>query len=85
VPFDEKEFMKRIYERWEKEWKTEKADRVAAIHNVLVDAVASEKAHIDEVIIALELLLQETLSEKKTQITAQSTFAVETLPTEIKG
>lgn len=84
MPFDEKEFMRMLYERWEKEWREEKANRVALIHNALVDAIAAEKAHIDEIIIALELLLQETLSVKKTQVDAQSSIAVEQLPEDKK-
>ena len=85
MPFDEKEFMKMIFERWEKQWKEEKNERVAMIHNCLVDAIGGKKAHVDEVIIALEILLQETLEAKMTQIRAESRIAVETLPTEIKG
>jgi len=85
MPFDEKEFLKLIYERWEKEWKEEKNNHVATIHNVLVDALANEKAHVDEIIIALEILLQETLQAKMEQIRSESRIAVEPLPTEIKG
>ena len=85
MPFDEKEFMKMIFERWEKQWKEEKNERVATIHNCLVEAIAEKKAHVDEVIIALEILLQETLEVKMAQIRAESRIAVETLPTEIKG
>lgn len=74
-----------IRKEWEKEWREEKADCVANIHNALVDALAAEKGHIDEIIIALEILLQEMISEKKSQIDTQSRIAVETLPSEIKG
>lgn len=85
VPFDEKEFMKMLFERWEKQWKEEKNERVATIHNALVDAIAAHKGHVDEVIIALEILLQETLEAKMSQIRAESQVAVERLPTEIKA
>jgi hypothetical protein len=82
MPFDEKEFMKMIYESWEKQWKEEKNDRVATIHNSLIEVLAKEKAHIDEVIIALEILLRESVDEKMTQIHSESKIAVETLPRE---
>lgn len=85
MPFDEKEFMKMLFERWEKQWKEEKNERVATIHNALVDAIAAHKGHVDEVIIALEILLQETLEAKMSQIRAESQVAVERLPTEIKA
>jgi predicted RNA-binding protein with EMAP domain len=74
-----------IRKEWEKEWREEKAECVANIHNALVDALAAEKGHIDEIIIALEILLQEMISEKKSQIDTQSRIAVETLPSEIKS
>jgi hypothetical protein len=85
MPFDEKEFMKLIFERWEKEWKEEKNERVATIHNSLIEVLAKEKVHIDEVIIALEVLLRESIDEKLGQIRSESKIAVETLPKEVKG
>jgi len=84
MPFDEKEFMKMIYENWEKQWKEEKNDRVATIHNSLIEVLAKEKAHIDEVIIALEILLRESVDEKMAQIRSESKIAVETLPAGVK-
>jgi len=69
---------------WEKKWRQEKADRTATIHNALVDTIATNKAHVDELIIALEILLHETLELKMAQIRTQSQIAVETLPKEIK-
>lgn len=85
MPFDEKEFLKMVYENWEKEWKEEKNERVATIHNSLVEALAEQKGHVDEIIIALEILLRETLDAKMSQIRAESRIAVETLPKEIKA
>lgn len=74
-----------IHKEWERKWREEKASRTATIHNALVDAIAAHKAHVDEVIIALEILLHETLEQKTAQIRAESQIAVETLPREIKG
>lgn len=59
-------------EAWEKEWKDEKSARVAEIHNRLVVILAEERAHIDEIIIALEILLKESLEAKMKIIRRQS-------------
>ena len=73
-----------IRKEWEKEWREEKADRVATIHNALVDTIATHKAHVDELIIAIELLLHETLDAKIEQIRVESRITVEQLPATIK-
>jgi len=64
MPLDEKELMGIIFQRWEKEWKEQKNEQVAKLYNQIVEIVAKEKAHIDEIIIALELALQEAVSAK---------------------
>jgi light-regulated signal transduction histidine kinase (bacteriophytochrome) len=74
-----------IRKEWEKEWREEKANHVATVHNALVDVVAAHKAHVDEIIIALEILLRETLDAKMAQIRAESQIAVERPPTDVKG
>jgi len=63
--------IKAIHDALEKEWRQAKAERVAKIHNRLILVLAEEQAHIDEVIIAMELLLQETLEAKKKIIETQ--------------
>jgi predicted nucleotidyltransferase len=64
MPLDEKELLGMIFQRWEKEWKDEKNKQVASIYNQIVEIVAKEKAHIDEMIVALEIGLQEALDAK---------------------
>jgi uncharacterized protein YejL (UPF0352 family) len=69
-----------IRQKIEKEILEEKNERVARIHNAIIDILAKEKAHVDEIIIALEVLLQETLNEKIAQVQLESKIAVEQLP-----
>ena len=60
----EKALSKALVDAWEKEWKKEKSSRVAKIHNRLVVILAEEQAHIDELIVAVELLRLEALETK---------------------
>ena len=64
MPLDEKELINMIFQRWEKEWKDQKNEQVATIYNQIVEIIAKEKGHIDEVIIALELCLHTSLDAK---------------------
>jgi hypothetical protein len=64
LPLDEQEIFNMIFQRWEKEWKEQKNAQVATIYNQIVEIMAKEKAHIDEMIIALEIALQEALDAK---------------------
>jgi len=82
---DIEEIVGTIRDHWEKEWKKEKSEHVASIHNAVVDVLAQHKAHIDEIIIALQILLRETIDEKMTQIHSESKIAVEPLPSPIHG
>jgi len=43
---------------------SEKNQKIALIYNQIVDIMAKEKAHIDEIIIALEIALHEALDAK---------------------
>ena len=52
MPMDEKELMSMIFQRWEKEWREQKNEQVATLNNQIVELMAREKAHIDEMIIA---------------------------------
>jgi len=81
MPLDEKELMKIIFQRWEKEWKEQKNEQVAILYNQIVELMAKEKAHIDEMIIALEIALQEALDAKLKMIRQQR----ESVPSEVKG
>ena len=88
MPLDEKELMKIIFQRWEKEWKDQKNEQVATIYNEIVEIIAKEKAHIDEMIVALELALQEALDAKVRMIREQRGSPPQlsaTSPTEVKG
>ena len=82
MPLDEKELIGMIFQRWEKEWKEQKNQRVALIYNQIVEIIAREKAHIDEMIVALELALQEALDAKVKMIREQRS---ETPPSEVEG
>ena len=81
MPLDEKELMSIIFQRWEKEWKDQKNEQVATLYNQIVELITREKAHIDEMIIALELALQEALNAKVKMIRQQR----ENVPSEVKG
>ena len=70
------EILGKIYSLWEKEWKEAKGERVARLHNRLIEIIVEEKAHIDEIILALEILLQETLDAKLKIIQEQTRSAV---------
>jgi hypothetical protein len=80
MPLDEKELIGMIFQRWEKEWKDQKNEQVAILYNQIVEIFAKEKAHIDEMIVALELALQEALDAKVKMIRQERE-----IPTEVKG
>lgn len=80
MPLDEKELIGMIFQRWEKEWKDEKNKQVASIYNQIVDIMAKNKAHIDEMIVALEIALQEALDAKVKMIRQERK-----MPAEVKG
>jgi predicted nucleotidyltransferase len=80
MPLDEKELIGMIFQRWEKEWKDEKNKQVASIYNQIVEIIAKEKAHIDEMIVALEIALQEALDAKVKMIRQERK-----IPAEVKG
>jgi hypothetical protein len=80
MPLDEKELIGMIFQRWEKEWKDEKNKQVASIYNQIVDIMAKNKAHIDEMIVALEIALQEALDAKVKMIRQERK-----IPAEVKG
>jgi predicted nucleotidyltransferase len=80
MPLDEKELIDMIFQRWEKEWKDEKNKQVASIYNQIVEIIAKEKAHIDEMIVALEIALQEALDAKVKMIRQERK-----IPAEVKG
>jgi len=80
MPLDEKELIGMIFQRWEKEWKEQKNQQVALIYNEIVEIIAREKAHIDEMIVALEIALQEALDAKVKMIRQERK-----VPTEVKG
>jgi hypothetical protein len=80
MPLDEKELIGMIFQRWEKEWKDQKNEQVAILYNEIVEIMAKEKAHIDEMIIALEIALQEALDAKVKMIRQERK-----IPTEVKG
>ena len=65
---EEKELVEMLTKRWEAEWKEKKNERVATLHNRIVDVIAEEKANVDEVIIALEIAHLEALEEKMKMI-----------------
>jgi hypothetical protein len=71
MPFDEKELMSILFQRWEKEWRDQKNEQVAKLYNQIVEIMAREKAHIDEMIIALEIALQEALDAKVKMVREQ--------------
>jgi len=68
---DEKELMSMIFQRWEKEWRDQKNEQVATLYNMIVEIMAREKAHIDEMIIALEIALREALDAKVKMVREQ--------------
>ena len=80
MPLDEKELIGMIFQRWEKEWKDEKNKQVASIYNQIVEIMAKNKAHIDEMIVALEIGLQEALDAKVKMIRQERK-----MPAEVKG
>jgi hypothetical protein len=80
MPLDEKELIGMIFQRWEKEWKDQKNEQVAILYNQIVEIFAKEKAHIDEMIVALEIALQEALDAKVKMIRQERK-----IPTEVKG
>ena len=80
TPLDEKELIGMIFQRWEKEWKDEKNKQVASTYNQIVEIIAKEKAHIDEMIVALEIALQEALDAKVKMIRQERK-----MPAEVKG
>ena len=80
MPLDEKELIGMIFHRWEKEWKDQKNEQVAILYNQIVEIFAKEKAHIDEMIVALEIALQEALDAKVKMIRQERK-----IPTEVKG
>jgi len=80
MPLDEKELINMIFQRWEKEWKDQKNEQVAILYNQIVGIFAKEKAHIDEMIVALEIALQEALDAKVKMIRQERE-----IPTEVKG
>jgi predicted nucleotidyltransferase len=80
MPLDEKELIGMIFQRWEKEWKDEKNKQVASIYNQIVEIIAKEKAHIDEMIVALEIALQEALDAKVKMIRQERK-----MPAEVRG
>jgi predicted nucleotidyltransferase len=80
MPLDEKELIGMIFQRWEKEWKDEKNKQVASIYNQIVDIMAKNKAHIDEMIVALEIAVQEALAAKVKMIRQERK-----MPAEVKG
>ena len=80
MPLDEKELIGMIFQRWEKEWKDQKNEQVAILYNQIVEIFAKEKAHIDEMIVALEIALQEALDAKVKMIRQERK-----MPTEVKG
>ena len=75
-----KEMLETLHDQWEKEWKKEKADRVVTIHNAVIETLAQHRAHIDEVVTALEIALRESIDEKMKQIRSESQIAVEIAP-----
>lgn len=80
MPLDEKELINMIFQRWEKEWKDQKNEQVAILYNQIVEIITKEKAHIDEMIVALELALQEALDAKVKMVRQQRK-----VPSEVKG
>lgn len=80
MPLDEKELIGMIFQRWEKEWKDQKNEQVAILYNEIVEIIAREKAHIDEMIVALEIALQEALDAKVKMIRQERK-----IPAEVKG
>jgi hypothetical protein len=80
LPLDEQEIFNMIFQRWEKEWKERKNEQVALIYNQIVEIIAKEKTHIDEMIVALEIALQEALDAKVKMIRQERE-----IPTEVKG
>jgi len=64
-------WFQRMVDAWDAEWKREKNERVASLHNQLVKIIVAEKSHIDDIIITLEILLQEALQVKMKNIAAE--------------
>jgi predicted nucleotidyltransferase len=80
LPLDEQEIFNMISQRWEKEWKERKNAQVATIYNQIVEIIAKERTHVDEMIVALEIALQEALDAKVKMIRQERE-----IPTEVKG
>jgi predicted nucleotidyltransferase len=80
LPLDEQEIFNMVFQRWEKEWKERKNEQVATIYNEIVEIIARERTHIDEMIVALEIALQEALDVKVKMIRQERE-----MPTEVKG
>ena len=77
-----------ILQRWEEEWKNQKNEHVATIYNEITEIMAREKAHVDEVIIALEIALREALDAKMNIVQQQREAAggfSNNAPTEVKS
>jgi hypothetical protein len=84
MPLDEKELISMMFQRWEKEWKDQKNEQVATLYNEIVEIFAKEKAHIDEMIVALELALQEALDAKVKMVRGQRTPLSNSAPPEVR-
>jgi hypothetical protein len=80
LPLDEQKIVNMVFQRWEKEWKERKNEQVAILYNQIVEIIAKEKAHIDEMIVALEIALQEALDAKVKMIQQERKT-----PTEVRG
>jgi predicted nucleotidyltransferase len=76
-----------IFQGWEEEWKSQKNEQVATVYNQIAEIMARQKAHIDEVIIALEIALREALTAKMNMIQQQRETPTlsNSTPTEVKG
>jgi hypothetical protein len=68
----------------EAKWKEQKNEQVATLYNQIVELTVENKAHIDEMIIALELALQEALNAKLRIINEQRNLS-DVPPTEVEG
>ena len=83
MPLDEQGIFNMIFQRWEKEWKDQKNAQVATIYNQIVEIIAKERTHIDEMIVALEIALQEALDTKVKMIRQER--EIPTAPCEVEG
>lgn len=59
-----------LVKRWEEEYKREKANEIAELHNALVETIANHKPHLSTVLTALEIVRHELITEKLKQIEA---------------